>query len=82
VEFNCVLAERQLIERVPCGDGKPVVGVVELVAGGLWFLLLFRSKIGNGAGSHGLRELHDTLLQVFRLIVRDLEIASTTRLET
>src|SRR5229473_4040357 len=31
VEFNRVLSEREFVEEVPCRDGEPVVGVVELV---------------------------------------------------
>src|SRR5579863_2557441 len=31
VELNRVLPEREFVEEVPCRDGKPVVGVVELV---------------------------------------------------
>ena len=45
MEFNCVLAAGQLVEIVPHDDGQQVVGVVELLAGGPWFLLLFQSRL-------------------------------------
>src|ERR1700730_11346643 len=31
VEFNRVLPEREFVKEMPCCDGEPVVGVIELV---------------------------------------------------